>query len=398
MHLLNFPLLVQERILRQMDYSEVFLLSLVSKMSTKMVRTVNWKEIETIRYFFQPKQRISVTVVRKNGDSSADCILKISSLDEKRDALPTETIRISGVDVCCRAAVGKFDIIEDRFFYKPPVAYYTPNERDTVVWAISFYLASIFGKYSKNGLFVSTHTEPLPTYLENTETELFMNCTVEPSFLNVYFSAISIQDFVEIFNLKVEERSTIQAERRGDGVVIDGQLIRRPFRIVPGEDYVEVPTCRVFKNLNPDSNFYHASTVHIWGSPSLASGMIRHFKGQRAFVDDSDICTIDVIMFLNRWKSNEAFQRLRVFCLKTSQSLNIHQIRDEQELSSELLSGGMDEIPMEERQCTMYPWALNYHLLARRVDGAVAYVSIEQHNFSFYVQNLIDKELMLVED
>uniref|UniRef100_A0A1I7UX83 F-box domain-containing protein n=1 Tax=Caenorhabditis tropicalis TaxID=1561998 RepID=A0A1I7UX83_9PELO len=359
MHLHKFPLLVQERILRQMDYSEVFFLSLVSKRSTKTVRTVNWKEIETIRYFFHPRQRISVNVVRKGGNSSADsnCILKISSIDENRGRFSTDIIRISGVDVCCRAAVGKFDIIEDRFFYEPPVAYYTPNERDTVVWAISFYLASIFGKYSKNGLFVSTHTEPLPTYLENTETELFMNCTVEPSFLNVYFSAISIQDFVEISHLKLGEESTMPVER--------------PLTL----------------------KFYHASTVHIWGSPWLATGMLRHFKGQRAFVDDSYISTIHVIEFLKRWKSNEELRRLRVFCFKTRSALNFFAIRD----ATDLWSQGIDLIPMEERQCTMYPWALNYQLIVRRVDGAVAYVSIENNDFSFYVQNLINVESLETE-
>uniref|UniRef100_A0A1I7UX81 F-box domain-containing protein n=1 Tax=Caenorhabditis tropicalis TaxID=1561998 RepID=A0A1I7UX81_9PELO len=387
MHLLDFPLLVQERILRQMDYSEVFLLSLVSKRSTEMVRTVNWKEIETIRYFFQPKQRISVTVIRRRDDSSDEpnCILKIGFLEDKLNAIKTGYIRISEVDV-------GFRLIKNYPSYEAFVAYYTPEEKDTVVWAISFHLTSIFGKYSKNGLFVSTHTEPLPTYLENTETELFMNCTVEPSFLEDYFSTVPIQDFVEISHLTLEnnKKTRIKGESRGDGLNIESTT--RPFGVVHGQEFTEIST---YNNLDPDSRFYQTSIMHIYGSPLLGTGMLRNFKGTRAFIDDSHINEEDIIEFLNRWKSNEGFQRLRVLYLKTS-----HQMR---RLCHIRVRGGVqyfevDEIPMEERQCTMYPWALNYQLYVRRVDGAVAYVSIEENDFSFYLQNLIDEESLLTND
>ncbi|PIC50593.1 hypothetical protein B9Z55_001435 [Caenorhabditis nigoni] len=67
---------------------------------------------------------------------------------------------------------------------------------------------------------------------------------------------------------------------------------------------------------NPESKFYQAESVEISQDKVTVPPVLRHFQGRQAIVDCLEHKTSDLIKFVNRWKSGEAFQKLEYLKIK----------------------------------------------------------------------------------
>ncbi|PIC39061.1 hypothetical protein B9Z55_010875 [Caenorhabditis nigoni] len=61
---------------------------------------------------------------------------------------------------------------------------------------------------------------------------------------------------------------------------------------------------------NPESKLYQAESVVIDQDWLTAPDILRYFKGRQAFLFSNNYEASDLIQFLDRWKSGEAFQKL----------------------------------------------------------------------------------------
>ncbi|PIC55492.1 hypothetical protein B9Z55_000747 [Caenorhabditis nigoni] len=62
--------------------------------------------------------------------------------------------------------------------------------------------------------------------------------------------------------------------------------------------------------LNPESKFYQAESIQIHQDKISIPAVLQHFQGRQAIINCKEYKTSDLIEFLIRWKSGEAFQKL----------------------------------------------------------------------------------------
>ncbi|CAO4361101.1 unnamed protein product [Caenorhabditis nigoni] len=71
-----------------------------------------------------------------------------------------------------------------------------------------------------------------------------------------------------------------------------------------------------YSRIQLESKFYQAESVEISQDKVTVPPVLRHFQGRQAIVDCLEHKTSDLIKFVNRWKSGEAFQKLEYLKIK----------------------------------------------------------------------------------
>ncbi|PIC24843.1 hypothetical protein B9Z55_018006 [Caenorhabditis nigoni] len=163
-------------------------------------------------------------------------------------------------------------------YYNPyPVASYQPSEKESVIKPIHNYFLAFFGssmEYQWHGMDLTGSSYYIP-FIPQLQKLVFC--------VRMYIS----QDFADMENLE------------------------KIFSSSPVFKSIQMSASRTTKTFHPESKFYQAESINITQCVHTFPAILRHFKGRQVFIKSIGRETSgDLIEFVNRWKSGEAFQKL----------------------------------------------------------------------------------------
>ncbi|PIC39236.1 hypothetical protein B9Z55_010987 [Caenorhabditis nigoni] len=91
------------------------------------------------------------------------------------------------------------------------------------------------------------------------------------------------------------------------------ETIENFFSSSPAFKWIDVWTHGSTEPANPESKFYQAESIQILQSKANSPDVLSHFQGKQAVLSFGEFEVLDVISFMNRWKSGEAFLKLEYF-------------------------------------------------------------------------------------
>ncbi|CAO4374585.1 unnamed protein product [Caenorhabditis nigoni] len=278
MILSKYPYVVQQEILDNMGYNDLFLLSFVSNNMKKIIKSSQMKRFQSSSFIRYVCDKTNQPWVRVHYGNSRERIMRIVEHNETENNY--FQLNVSG------------NIIDFRFtredrnqrfqypekYYNPyPVASCQPSEKASVIKSIHNYFLDFFGnsmKYQWHGkdLIDTDYYIPFIPQLKNV-----------PFCIGMHLG----QDFADMENLENFFSSSPVLK----SIQMVAKTTRKPF--------------------NPESKLYQAESIDIKQCLHTFPDILRHFKGRQAFITSiGEVTSGDVIEFLNRWKSGEAFQKL----------------------------------------------------------------------------------------
>ncbi|CAO4362632.1 unnamed protein product [Caenorhabditis nigoni] len=156
---------------------------------------------------------------------------------------------------------------------------------------------------------------------------------------------------------------------------------------------------------NPESKFFHTESIEINQSRHTFPALLRHFQGRHALIQCFTCETLDLIEFVNRWKSGEAFQKLEY--------LQIKQLGAEFPQNQILDAIGAKHMNAETQPPThtvpkIYSWRhsnnpntdpiISHTYVVRETDYRVASVQIQDKIFSFGTWDKTEEEFLRMVD
>ncbi|CAO4360466.1 unnamed protein product [Caenorhabditis nigoni] len=154
---------------------------------------------------------------------------------------------------------------------------------------------------------------------------------------------------------------------------------------------------------NPESKFYQAESICVNQFQHTFPNVLRHFQGRQAIVNCTQWgASEDVIGFVNRWKSGEAFQKLEYlyFALWDGEIL-------ENQILNEIETKYIDSTkqPPTHTLPKIYDWhrvhaepntdpIISHTYVVRATDNHVASILIQERTISFGVWNKTEEEFL----
>ncbi|EFO90693.1 hypothetical protein CRE_08024 [Caenorhabditis remanei] len=183
---------------------------------------------------------------------------------------------------------------------------------------------------------------------------------------------------------------------------IDGKTVDDFCSASPHMEFLRIGE-NIRSRLEENSNIYRIKTLDIEENNSeIVPGILHKFTGRQAFMWTSKVDNSDIIHFLNRWKSNAAFQNLEVLTIHLR---NVSDPTDPIEIRN---SVGVKELNTDnngheyhyKRRINSKPDVLSlkkfnaFSYLVREYDNRVASVVIEKNMFLFGVWDLTEDEFL----
>ncbi|CAO4369148.1 unnamed protein product [Caenorhabditis nigoni] len=172
-----------------------------------------------------------------------------------------------------------------------PVASFHPSQKECVINSIHNYFLDFFGNY------VEYHWR-----VENFEAVEYYIPTI-PQLKNVSFG---ISMYLNV-------------------LFADMKNLEKFFSSSPVLKSIKINPKKTTEPFNPDSKFYQIESIEIQQLRHTFPALLSHFQGKQAFIK-CGLCEIsDLIAFVNKWKSGEAFQNLeyltmRIVCDRVSRT------------------------------------------------------------------------------
>ncbi|CAO4369284.1 unnamed protein product [Caenorhabditis nigoni] len=154
------------------------------------------------------------------------------------------------------------------------------------------------------------------------------------------------------------------------------------------------------ETLSPDSKFYQAGSVEIRQGNHIFPANLRHFQGRQAFLRCNICETSHLIELINRWKYGQAFQKLEYLKI----IIDSHHVPENQVLNA---------IGIKYIDATKKPPAhtlpklyfdfrfkpntdpiISHSYVVRKTDNRVASVSIHRNELSFGVWDKTEEEFL----
>ncbi|PIC20165.1 hypothetical protein B9Z55_025452 [Caenorhabditis nigoni] len=353
MQLSKYPQLVQNMILNNMEYSDLFIFSFVSKKTKKLIesspRMKRFKSVNTIRY----EHHYDRTMVSIPFHQFHDNMLQIIESDDAEN----DTFQLN---VCGK--LFDFGIIYDGNKYYPVAFSQADN---SLIAAIHDYLLDFFGNSVEYYWHALDCRKPIPQ-LQNISACFnlaFANSILDMGRFENFISSSPVLKFIDM--------------------------------------YIENTTAP----FSPESKFYQAEHIDTYQFEPTLPDTLRHFKGRQAFLEYLRCNIHDVIELVNKWKSGEAFNKLEVIEVKISVDFNQNEIMHAigakhidhaKKPPTHTLPKVYRDIAFDEEPNT--DPITSYTYVVRETDSRVASVLVHDRTFNFGVWDKTEDEFLRIMD
>ncbi|CAO4369369.1 unnamed protein product [Caenorhabditis nigoni] len=347
MKLSIFPYLVQNEILDNLKISELLMLSFVSKNMKKLIKSSQITRFKSIRH-------IEYDNAGNPGRVHIPFMLnpeyRIMEFRERRDYETEDEFFQLNVS-------GKVLNFQLHYRYYFPQVYFLESDKDSAIEAMHHYFLDFFGD------------------------------TVEYLYRDVYKKFVPHLPKLSLCLLFWPDNGTTDIKN------IENFLASSP---VLKQIDMNLDTPEQF---SPESKFYQAESVILTLYIKTVSDFLRHFQGRQALLECNTCDILDLIEFMNRWKSGEGSRMLEYLNIrKTSNGihrngfLNALRVKNIDESKTppthtlpKLFNAGygLNTDPI-----------ISHSYVVRETDNRVASVSIQGQSFCFGVWNKTEEEFL----
>ncbi|CAO4373384.1 unnamed protein product [Caenorhabditis nigoni] len=343
-----------------MELSELLLLSFVSKNMKRLIKSSQKTRLESIRlikYATDRMDNLCAFIPRKPYE---DIIIRFEKPDETRE--PDFQLNVSGKTIDFRLCTRERTLPENGFHFYP-VASVHKSDRESTLESIHNYFLDFFGnstKYYWKKEFYKDLQCYVPTRLPN--VSLCIGTYLHSNFTNIenlenFFSSSPILQLVQL---------TIFSSRR-------------PF--------------------NPESKFYQAESIKIKYCDNMLPDVLNHFQGKQAFITCNECEILDLIMFVKRWKSGEAFRKLEYLKIELP-PLDFNLILVQNIIGVKYIQANKQ--PPTHTLPRVFDWhylgntdpITSHSYVVRESDNRVASLLIEERALSFGVWDKTEEEFL----
>lgn len=359
LQLYNCPYVVQKKVLDSMDFKSIFLLSLCSKKVNDLIVAVEKSRFKSIKYIHYHILSQSVTINAFILDGSSQLIIDLNPI---ADVECSGTLTISGT--CVR--YGYTSILRSKSF--------------VLLYRRSFQNKSYYVRTDRLLESIQDHSEKL--FGNEKEYRLSLGVSsidyILPRLRSVTSGCVWVYPVIE-------------------GKTVDDFCSASPFM-----EYLRIGE-KVISRLEENSKLYGIKTLDIKEDNSMIIPDILHkFTGRQAFMCTSKIGNSDMIQFLNRWKSNEAFQNVEILSIVLQNVTDpIEPIEIKNSVGVKVLKTGDDapEYHFKRRISSKSDVLssgkfITFNYLVRDYDNRVASILIEEKIFIFGVWDLTENEFL----
>ncbi|CAO4385332.1 unnamed protein product [Caenorhabditis nigoni] len=263
MKLSKFPYLVQKEIFAEMNNQDSFSFSFISKKMRQLIKSTQSERLKSISFINYKRSRVKtaiVGIVFKNGEEE-----DVLVLDERSATVAGKLIDFLYIDTPT---------------YRHPLfaSFHTRNKEYAIRYFHNCFL-DIFGDSVKYQWFENCYKTPIPQ-LQN------------------------VSSFITLLNIGLRDD--------------DMDMVETFFSSSPIPKWVKVSNVTEETELSPESKFYQAESVTVDKIDQTAPAALRYFHGRLAFLKCCSCKASDLIEFINRWKSGEAYQKLEYLQFRIS--------------------------------------------------------------------------------
>ncbi|CAO4360353.1 unnamed protein product [Caenorhabditis nigoni] len=361
MQLFKYPNLVQNEILDNMNCSNLFLLSFVSKNIKKLIKSSQmkrFKSIDSINYDYGSAKHF--VYIPYNVDSLDD-IMQIAVVDAtKKDYFQ---LNVSGTMIDFRFAYryGGYQVVASFDTYEN--GRYRPYENEsTVIKSIHDYFLDFFGNSMEYYWLANDYKNPVP------QLQYISPC-IDHLWLDT--DKLDMENFENFISSS------------------------------PVLKCVQLNALRMTEPLDPESKLYKAEYIEISQIKPTLPAVLRHFQGRQAVIRYGRFDIVDFNEFVNRWKLGEAFQKLerleiqKLDDLPQNEILNaigVKHIHIAKKPPTHILPKVYFAILFDEKRNT--DPITSYTYVVRETDDRVASVLVQGRTFSFGVWDKTEEEFL----
>ncbi|CAO4360408.1 unnamed protein product [Caenorhabditis nigoni] len=366
MILSKYPYVVQKEILDNMNYSELFLFSFASKNMKNLIKSSQINRFQSVNLIKYTCDHRGEPWVHVHYGNNIERIMIIAK--HKEDKYGYFQLKVSGKIIDFRSHPRKYRNIRlrsiENSYYPYSVASYPPSEKESVVQSIHNYFLDFFGnsmEYQWEAKYLSDESFYIPFI---------------PQLQNVSFHIIirMDQNFPHLANL--------------DNL----------FSLSPVLKSIKLSTASM-EPINPESKFYQAESIEIKQLFYASPVNLHHFKGRQLSITGVGIRE-DLIEFVDRWKSGEAFQKLEYLKFKVFMNNPLHN-----GILNEIGAKYIDELkqPPAHTLPKVYHWynerpntkpIISHTYVVRETDNRVASILIGERTLYFGVWNETEEEFL----
>ncbi|PIC20166.1 hypothetical protein B9Z55_025453 [Caenorhabditis nigoni] len=352
MKLFKYPYLVQNEILNNTEFSDLLMFSFVSKRMKKLIESSSQMQrfgnVKTIRY----DHRNGRTFVCIPFHHYHDHMLQIAELDDTQN----DYFQLNVSEKMINFRI----VYEDNKYC--PVAYYQPNECESVLNSVHDYFHIFFGNSVEYYWFAHDYTKPIP----------------------------QLQNLSACIDMPTEQW-------------LDMQRFEHFISLCPILKFIDIDILNVTAHMSPDSKFFQAEHIKmLLFEPTLPANLL-NFQGRQAFVDCMRCSSRELIEFVNKWKSGEAFDKLELMKIKSFRDLAQNEILEAieakyfdsaKEPPAHILPKVYRDIAFDEQPNT--DPITSYTYVVRETDSRVASVLIHDKTFNFGVWDKTEDEFLRI--
>ncbi|PIC55213.1 hypothetical protein B9Z55_000580 [Caenorhabditis nigoni] len=353
MQIFKYPDLILIEILHNMNYSEIFLMSFISKNMKKLVKSYQisrFDRIESIRYECYPNGQPLVYIHYK---SSSERILKIEECDEEIN--DKFQLNISG------------KMIDFRYSdqYQCPVACCQPDDKVYVIKSLHDHFLDFFGDS------VEYHFE------------------AKYGWKSDYFIIPQLQ------NISI---CSIWYYRYGDMKSVENFFAWSP--VFKRVYLFHEPHHQTENSFGPKSKLWQTDSIKIDQRNPDAPNVLHCFKGRQAFLRYGSGATFEIVDFVNRWKSGDV-SRLEYLQIESNlvvefsydpvlNHIGVKQIDPEKTPPTH----SVPKIHIEKDNIPNTDPITSHTYVVRQSDGRVASILVQGKKFYFGVWDKTEEEFL----
>ncbi|PIC42337.1 hypothetical protein B9Z55_009450 [Caenorhabditis nigoni] len=357
MILSKYPYLVQQEILHNMEYTDLFLLSFVSERMKKLIKSSQMNRFKSIgSIVYHVDKTVQPCVYIHEGPFNKTIIRILKQKKTENDF----QLNVCGKIINFRLRK------ETRNENSYPVASCDLSEKECAIQSIHNYFLEFFGSS------VQYH------WKQNLNQKEEYYIPAIPQFQNASFS-------IEMY-LKCG--------------FADMKNLENFFSSSPVFKAIRMNATRSKEPFNPKSKFYQTESIESQQEKHTFPDLLRYFQGKQAFIRCGRCEILNLIEFVNKWKSGEGFQKLEYLEMR----ICYHEVSQTQ-----VLNGiGPKYIDASKQPPThsvpklfrcyvsdqnTYP-IISHSYVVRESDNRVASVSIQETTFFFGVWNKTEEEFL----
>ncbi|PIC39237.1 hypothetical protein B9Z55_010988 [Caenorhabditis nigoni] len=351
MKLSKLPLLVQEEVLHNMSYTNLFLLSFLSRKVKKLIKSSQMnrsKMIDYIEYECDSQQEPFVQVFYKH-----DLYEELMVIAKNKDT-HNEYIQLN--------VSGKMIDIQISDEYIKPIVRFQIDENEAVISSMHNSFLEFFGNSVEFRWKACGYNNCIP----------------------------------HLQNLK----GCIKFSSHG----ANKETLENFFSSAPAFKWIDVSADGKTEPSDPESKFYQAESIQTLQLRNNSPDILSHFQGKQVVFKFGHCNFLDVISFVNRWKSGEAYHKLEYLMIEV-----FWDVFPQNEILNAIGPKHLDEMKKPPTHCVPkiyidYFWSkpntdpITSHVyVVRETNNHVASVSIQERFIHFGVWNKTEDEFLKIE-